>query len=82
MSEKKEFMPERNKKRLLRDIAKLIKSPLTDNGIYYAHDTDNMLKGYAMVYGPDDTIYRYGCYFFELITLKLSFLPLHQKLYT
>jgi ubiquitin-conjugating enzyme E2 Z len=65
MSNTDKFMPKKNKKRLLRDISKLIKTPLTDNGIYYAHDSENMLKGYAMIYGPDDTIYRYGCYFFE-----------------
>ena len=24
-----------------------------------------MLKGYAVVFGPDDSIYRYGAYIFE-----------------
>ena len=65
MSSKKEFMPAKNQKRLLRDVAKMIKNPLTDNGIYYVHDSENMLKGYAIIFGPDDSLYRYGCYMFE-----------------
>ena len=51
--------------RLQKDIIGIIKHPLTDNGIYYAHDDSNMLKGYAVIFGPDDTIYRYGAYIFE-----------------
>jgi len=65
MSSKKEFMPAKNQKRLLRDVARMIKNPLTDNGIYYVHDSENMLKGYALVFGPDDSLYRYGAYMFE-----------------
>jgi len=38
---------------------------LTDNGIYYQHDDNNMLKGYAMIIGPDDSLYKHGFYFFE-----------------
>ena len=58
-------MPKMNKKRLQKDIVDIIKYPLADNGIYYAHDEQNMLKGYAIVFGPDDSIYRYGGYCFE-----------------
>ena len=65
MTSKSEFMPAKNQKRLLRDVAKMIKNPLTDNGIYYVHDSDNMLKGYALIFGPDDSLYRYGAYMFE-----------------
>lgn len=54
-----------NIKRLQKDIIDIIKNPLTDNGIYYSHDDTNMLKGYAVVFGPDDSIYRYGAYIFE-----------------
>ena len=53
-----------NKKRLAKDIIEIIKNPLIDNGIYYKHDDDNMLMGYALVMGPEDTIYNYGYYFF------------------
>jgi len=64
MSEKLQFMPEINKKRLLRDVVKIIKKPLTDHGIYYVHDNENMLKGYALIFGPNDSLYRYGVYMF------------------
>ena len=52
--------------RLLRDVKNIIKSPLTDNGIYYIHDDSDMLKGYAYIIGPSDTPYFGGNYFFEL----------------
>ena len=65
MSSHPKHMPQKNQKRLLRDVVRLIKSPLTSNGIYYSHDEENMLKGYAVIFGPDDSIYRYGAYMFE-----------------
>ena len=34
-------------------------------GIYYKHDEDDMLKGYALIIGPEDTIYNYGYYLFQ-----------------
>ena len=57
-------MPDKNKKRLMRDVVNIIKHPLTDHGIYYTHDSDNMFKGYALVFGPSDSLYRYGSYLF------------------
>jgi len=51
--------------RLVRDIKQIIKSPLTDNGIYYIHDDVDILKGYAMIIGQPDTPYFGGYYFFE-----------------
>lgn len=51
--------------RLVKDITQINKTPLTDNGIYYSHDDSEMLKGYAMIVGPDDTPYFGGFYFFE-----------------
>ena len=65
MSSSSKFMPPKNQRRLLRDVVMLIKSPLTSNGIYYSHDEDNMLKGYAVIFGPDDSLYRYGAYMFK-----------------
>jgi len=53
-------------KRLIKDVRNINKNPLTDNGIYYNHDDDNMLKGYALIIGPEDTPYEKGFYFFEL----------------
>ena len=52
--------------RLLKDVKSLVASPLCDNGIYYIHDEDDMLKGWAMIVGPEDTPYFGGFYFFEI----------------
>jgi ubiquitin-conjugating enzyme E2 Z len=51
--------------RLLKDVKDIIKNPLTDNGIYYAHDDEDILKGYALIVGPSDTPYYGGNFFFE-----------------
>ena len=51
--------------RLIKDVKQIIKNPLTDNGIYYKHDEDDMLKGYALIIGPSETPYFGGFYFFE-----------------
>jgi len=53
--------------RLIKDITYINKNPLHDNNIYYQHDEEDMMKGYAMIIGPEDTPYQYGYYFFELI---------------
>ena len=52
--------------RLVKDVKYLIKNPLTDNNIFYSHDEDDVLKGYALIIGPSDTPYFGGYYFFEL----------------
>jgi ubiquitin-protein ligase len=52
-------------KRLIKDIKYLNKNPLHDNGIYYSHDSEDMLKGYALIIGPSDTPYFGGYYFFD-----------------
>ena len=65
-----------NKKRLLRDVVKIIKKPLTDHGIYYVHDSDNMLKGYALIFGPNDSLYRYGIYMFTFdFSVEYPYIP-------
>ena len=53
-------------KRLVKDVKDIIKKPLTDNGIIYSHSEDNLLKGYAVVFGPQDTIYGNGAYLYEI----------------
>ena len=60
------FMPKLNQKRLAKDIVDIMKQPLENQGIFYSHDDNDMLKGYAMIYGPDKTIYEHGIYFFKL----------------
>ena len=51
--------------RLLKDVRQIIKHPLTDNGIYYSHGENDMMKGYALIVGPSGTPYFGGYYFFE-----------------
>jgi ubiquitin-protein ligase len=51
-------------KRLMQDVKQMIKNPLDDHGIYYKHDEDNILKGYALIVGGEDTPYFGGYYFF------------------
>lgn len=58
-------MKKMNQKRLLNDIVDIMKNPLEDNYIYYNHDENNMLKGYALVIGPEDSLYSNGFYLFE-----------------
>ena len=51
--------------RLAKDIKQIIKEPLNNNGIYYKHDDQNILKGYALIIGQENTPYAYGNYLFE-----------------
>ena len=62
---KKKFVSRDTQRRLIRDISSLYKNPLNDQGIYYIHDDDDILKGYAMIYGPEGTPYENGVYLFE-----------------
>ena len=52
-------------KRIIKDITEIIKSPLEPEGIYYKHDDNNILLGYALIIGPNNTLYKYGFYFFK-----------------
>lgn len=53
-----------NISRIIKDIRDIKKNPLEEHGIYYIHDEDNILNGYAMIVGPSNTPYQYGYYFF------------------
>lgn len=66
MSSKNVVITQDTVKRLLKDVRHIMKNPLNDNGIYYVHDSDDMMKGYAMIVGPKDTPYFGGYYFFEV----------------
>ncbi len=69
-------MNKKNQKRLLKDVVELIKNPLNDNGIYYKHNPENMLQGYALIIGPSDTLYNYGYYMFEFnFSIEYPFKP-------
>jgi ubiquitin-protein ligase len=65
MSESVNVINKETIKRLLKDVRQIIKHPLTDNGIYYSHDESDMMKGYALIVGPEDTPYFGGFYFFN-----------------
>lgn len=60
----------RTVKRLVKDVKDVLKNPLNDNGIYYIHDDENMLFGYALIIGPKGTPYENGMYFFKFIYPK------------
>lgn len=53
-----------NISRIIKDIRDIRKNPLEEHGIYYIHDEENILNGYAMIVGPSNTPYQYGYYFF------------------
>ena len=59
-------IPKDTIKRLIKDIRGIIKNPLVSNGIYYKHDDENMMRGYALIIGSEDTVYADGYYFFEI----------------
>jgi len=60
------FISKETINRLLKDVKEILKNPLTDQGIYYIHDDEDMLKGYSLIIGPSDTPYFGGNYFFEI----------------
>jgi ubiquitin-conjugating enzyme E2 Z len=77
------FIPSTTIKRLASDVKKIIKEPLTTEGIYYKHDENNMLIGYAMIVGPKNTPYENGYYFFEFkYPCNYPFSPPEVKYYT
>ena len=86
VKEKKHISRE-TQRRLIRDISSLYKNPLNDQGIYYIHDDQDILKGHAMIFGPSDTPYENGVYLFKfdfptdypVNPPKVSFLNLDGK---
>ena len=65
--------------RLLSDLKAIRKNPLTENGIYYNHDDEDLLKGYAMIVGPSDTPYFGGFYFFKLSSIVINVVSSSRK---
>ena len=53
-------------KRILKDLSNIDSKLLKQNNIFYSHDEDNILKGYVMIIGPEDSLYENGYYFFEI----------------
>jgi len=54
-----------NKKDCLKIVVDIMKHPLHSDGIHYFHDESNFQKGYAIIFGPKDTIYENGIFFFN-----------------
>lgn len=54
-------------RRIVNDIKELRKSPLTSHGIYYEHDETDVLKGRALIIGPQNTPYEDGFYLFKFM---------------
>jgi ubiquitin-conjugating enzyme E2 Z len=52
--------------RLVKDVKEINKCPLSDHGIFYKHDEDDMLIGRALIVGQKDTPYFAGNYFFRV----------------
>ena len=59
------FISKETIKRLISDIKYIKKHTLTSNNIYYSHDNQNILKGYACIIGLKNTPYDGGYYIFE-----------------
>lgn len=53
------------KKRIFADTKDILKNPLTEMGIYYKNDEQDLSVGYALIIGPNDTLYQYGYYLFK-----------------
>ena len=54
-------------KRLIRDVRSLSgDDSLTDHGIHYKHSDEDILKGQALIIGPEDTPYSHGFYLFDI----------------
>jgi ubiquitin-protein ligase len=49
--------------RLLKDVREMM--TCTETGIYYKHSETDMLRGYALVMGPPDSLYHGGYYFYK-----------------
>lgn len=52
-------------KRLLKDVKEIYVDNLESEGIYYHHDPNDAMCGYALIIGPKDTLYENGYYFFK-----------------
>ena len=70
-------------KRLISDIKEITLNPLTKDGIYYKHDESNMLCGYALIIGPNETPYQYGNFLFKFIfPYNYPYAPPHVTYHT
>ena len=72
-----------SQKRLLHDCKEITKNPLHSSGIYHEWDADNIYHVRALIFGPDETPYQHGAYFFDVtFTDKFPFAPPKVKFMT
>lgn len=67
MNEFNEIVPNETKLRIIKDIKMIHKNASSNPNILYCHDKTNILKGYAVIIGPEDTVYEHGMYIFDII---------------
>jgi len=51
--------------RLISDVKEVKNEKLTKDGIYYKHSEEDLLKGYALIIGPQKTPYSNGNFLFQ-----------------
>ena len=59
------FISKECSRRIIQDVRNIMKNPLDEHSIYYIHDEEDILTGYAMIVGGEDTPYFGGYYFFR-----------------
>jgi ubiquitin-protein ligase len=52
--------------RIISDIKQVLNPTFEENKIYYKHHDEDILQGYALIIGPEDTPYCYGNYLFSI----------------
>lgn len=57
------FVSKETTMRLLKDVREVM--TCAETGIYYKHSETDMLRGYALIMGPPDSLYHGGYYFFK-----------------
>lgn len=53
-------------RRIAKDVADIMRSPMNADGVFYIHDEANILRGAALIIGAEGSPYAHGCYFFEV----------------
>ena len=57
------FIAKETMMRLLKDVREMMTSQVS--GVYYKHSETDMLCGYALIVGPEDSLYDGGYYFYK-----------------
>ena len=57
------FISKETIQRLLKDVREMM--TVTETGIYYKHSETDMLCGYALIVGPEDSLYDGGYYYYK-----------------